>query len=187
MVHLFEAKPLYDIFDTRLTNLLKRYFRYGTKAGRVDKKLKTLLSDAIAKAYYAGAESAGMSYKDFNDEMSQQVDDFTYKQFEYLDKFIRDIKSALKDEGSRPAIFDRVHWWKQTVLSAKLLGESYVKAKELVRWELGYTEEHCDTCLELNGQVHPRNWFVEKGYIPKMPGAKMDCKGFQCDCKWAKV
>lgn len=187
IVHLMEAKPIYDVFDVRLTNLLKRYFKYGTKAGRVDKKAKTLLSDAITKAYYDGAKNAGMDPKNFNDEMSQEVDDLIFNQFQYLDNYVKDIKAARKDDSLRPNILDRVKWWYQTVQSAKILGESYYKQNENVRWELGMTEEHCDTCYSLNGGVHPRKWFIERGYIPKMPGAKMDCRGYLCDCRWVPV
>jgi hypothetical protein len=57
------------------------------------------------------------------------------------------------------------------------------KTSKMGTWEQGPTEEGCDTCGWLNGQRHTMNWYFSKGYIPRKPGASMDCGGYECLCK----
>ena len=181
IVHFTEARA---DFGARMTNIIKRYWKYGSRGGNIEVKLKKLVSDSLTTAYYEGAKAAGFDPKNFNDEMSQQVDDLIFEQFNYLTKFIADIKDAKENKDLQAKTLDRVKWWKQTILSAKFQGDAYANQNKVVTWHLGTTVEHCNTCVELDGQSHPIKWFVERNYIPGKPGAAMDCQGFQCDCKW---
>lgn len=55
--------------------------------------------------------------------------------------------------------------------------------KGLFQWVLGSTEKHCATCAKLaNGKFRPAKWYVQRGYIPRLPGASMECGGYNCDC-----
>lgn len=68
------------------------------------------------------------------------------------------------------------------------LNSIYAQAKMLAgrsvyEWVLGATEKHCSTCKRLaNGVFRKAKWYIERGYIPKMPGASMECGGYNCDC-----
>lgn len=59
----------------------------------------------------------------------------------------------------------------------------FAKKNQLLEWELGNTEKHCDSCLELNGTRHRASWYIGNNYIPRKPGAAMECGGYHCDCK----
>lgn len=52
----------------------------------------------------------------------------------------------------------------------------------MLTWHLGNTEKHCDTCRELDGNSHKISWYIDRNYIPRKPGAGMDCSGYNCDC-----
>jgi hypothetical protein len=56
------------------------------------------------------------------------------------------------------------------------------KGDEVLKWNLGNTEKHCATCLELNGKSHSASWYLENSFIPRQPGANLDCGGWNCDC-----
>lgn len=57
------------------------------------------------------------------------------------------------------------------------------KKNQALTWHLGNTEKHCDKCKELNGQTHKALWYLNRDYIPRKPGAAMDCGGYHCDCR----
>lgn len=62
--------------------------------------------------------------------------------------------------------------------AARMFGQ-----KGLLTWNLGATEKHCDTCLKLSkGKPHKAAWYISRNYIPRQPGASMDCGGYHCDC-----
>ncbi|MCR4308385.1 MAG: hypothetical protein NUV80_07590, partial [Candidatus Berkelbacteria bacterium] len=52
----------------------------------------------------------------------------------------------------------------------------------MLTWRLGQTEVHCTTCLELNGKKHKAQWYIDNDYIPRKPGANLECNGYNCDC-----
>lgn len=59
----------------------------------------------------------------------------------------------------------------------------WAKKNQLLTWGLGNTEKHCDSCLKLDGQSHRASWYIARDYIPRKPGAAMDCGGYHCDCR----
>jgi hypothetical protein len=69
-----------------------------------------------------------------------------------------------------------------TVLSIYNAAVLLAKKNQMLTWNLGETEKHCDTCLKLDGGSHRASWYIGHDYIPRKPGASMDCKGYNCDC-----
>ena len=65
-----------------------------------------------------------------------------------------------------------------------LYGEAKLRAmkNQMITWNLGNTEKHCDTCSKLAGKKHKISYLIQNNYIPRKPGAGMDCNGFNCDC-----
>ena len=69
-------------------------------------------------------------------------------------------------------------------------GLMYAQKNVVVEWELGDTEEHCETksgtigCLNLaNGPAHRISWYLSRDLIPRKNGAAMTCGGWRCDCR----
>ena len=60
-------------------------------------------------------------------------------------------------------------------------GKLFAAKNKLLTWVYGETE-HCETCEKLNGQRHRASWFVSRNYIPRQPGAAMECGGYRCMC-----
>ena len=55
------------------------------------------------------------------------------------------------------------------------------KKNQMLTWHYGDTD-HCDTCAKLDEQRHSAKWYVQRDYIPRKPGAAMDCGGYRCQC-----
>lgn len=58
----------------------------------------------------------------------------------------------------------------------------FAEKGKLLEWKLGNTEKHCVTCAKLNGTRHRASWYIANNYIPRQPGASMECGGYRCDC-----
>jgi len=58
----------------------------------------------------------------------------------------------------------------------------FAKKNQLLTWNLGNTEKHCQTCGKLDGTKHRASWYIGNDYIPRKPGANLDCGGYNCDC-----
>ena len=103
--------------------------------------------------------------------------------------FIDDLFLQIKNLRNEPD-FDFFSWvtgkadrYTSTVMSVYNGAALLAKKNQMLTWELGNTEKHCDTCLSLNGNSHRARWYIKYDYIPRKPGAGMDCNGYNCDCK----
>jgi hypothetical protein len=76
----------------------------------------------------------------------------------------------------------RLAMWAAALMVLRVQGLASAQADMMVTWKYGETE-HCDTCLNLNGQQHRLSWFTDKGFIPREPGsATLKCGGYNCQC-----
>jgi len=103
----------------------------------------------------------------------------------YINDLFQQIKELRNDKE-----FDYFTWatnkagrYTSTVLSVYNAAALMAKKNQILTWHLGNTEKHCDTCLALNGNSHRASWYIDHDYIPRKPGAAMDCGGYHCDCK----
>ena len=93
---------------------------------------------------------------------------------------------TLKDKrGDVDAIneaFARAEGYSSTLDSIYSQAMMWGAKNPVLTWHLGQTEKHCATCAKLDGKKHRASWFMDRGYIPKQPGASMECGGYNCDC-----
>lgn len=102
----------------------------------------------------------------------------------FVDGLFQQAKQLRKDKD-----FDAFAWataradgYTGTILAVYNAAVMFAKKNQMLVWHLGSTEQHCTTCASLNGKKHPAYWYIERDYIPRKPGAAMDCNGYNCDC-----
>jgi hypothetical protein len=107
------------------------------------------------------------------------------KQYEFVDKYYRDIIDAKIDGTSIEPLLSRASLWAQG------WNTSYENATSLIteheggreQWVLGATEEHCPECYALNGIVMRAQEWEALNLRPKNPpNDKLTCGGWRCDC-----
>lgn len=76
-------------------------------------------------------------------------------------------------------------WANKSLRAAYQLGRVSADRNGMYEWVLGATEEHCRTCLRLNGQRHRLVTWNRRGLLPG--SQQLECKGFNCDCRLVKT
>lgn len=98
---------------------------------------------------------------------------------QFMDMYRDYLSSARK-------IVDRIELWVNKGLARIYnLGLSSARENPLLGWQLGQTEEHCETCLAASRQVHRSRRWKEAGIQPKAD--TLLCGGFRCDCSFVPV
>lgn len=144
---------------------------------------RRLVKTAVEDAYFEGLKEGGVSPDEMDIEDAQNIDQLNLTQQEYVTAFVRAIRDAKGDRAAQRDILDnRIDLWTASIAAAGQAGLNSAKRNEMVTWHLGATEEHCSTCNQLDGQAHRRKWFDSRNYIPRKPGAAMDCGGWRCLC-----
>ena len=122
----------------------------------------------------------GLDMSDLSADDKRIISNWVSRQQFFVRQFITDAADAGRNDN---VIDARIGLWEQSLATLVILVVAAVKSDMIVTWQLGHTEKHCGTCLNLNGQRHRLSWFLDFGFIPREPGSKtLDCHGFNCDC-----
>lgn len=135
------------------------------------------LSSEGGKSYADGLRAGGGDGV-LSDDDQERVQNWLVDQIDYIDG----LADELYNQGADPGIVHvRAEMWVNKSLSEMFdAGRLAANPNRTYQWQLGQTEEHCDDCLRLNGQVHTMDAWTNSGFLPHAD--QLACKGFRCDC-----
>lgn len=172
-----------EYFESELTRMVTNVYE-GNLGGEFIDILANLISGQLTQAYeQAWADNNGEG--DLPDYLTESVESMILNQYDFVDQFYRDIVDARVDEEPIEPLLARVPLW------ANRWEEAYNTAILLItsneggnlEWQLGETEEHCETCSALNGIVARASEWEQLGVYPQSaPNEKLECGGWKCDC-----
>ena len=106
------------------------------------------------------------------------------QEFGLVEMLFQAAKELRKEDGFDyfPWVTARADGYTGTLQAVYNAAKMLAAKGKLLTWVLGNTEKHCATCLQLNGTRHRASWYIANNYIPRQPGAGMECGGYNCDC-----
>ncbi len=173
-----------DAFNRSIDNLVKRLYNGGDIGDFID-GMAELIQQQLTRAYNAAWRNSGEELP-LPDYLATALEDAILGQYDFVDGYAADIVQAAKDGAPIDPLLSRAELW------AAQYGTAYDEAARLIalengdnlKWELGATEQHCNSCASLDGVVAPAKLWEELGVHPKDgPNDKLDCGGWRCDCK----
>jgi hypothetical protein len=178
-------------FKTRLTSFAVEAFEGKMDKIDLQRAMRALLKQDASEVYIEGMIEGGFeSEEDARANMDEPdtsaIKDWYTTQSAFVGEFAKAAVAARTADdrtGAQQSIFNRCDLWAQSLDSLGGLGRASAQANKPGTWKLGKTEEHCETCAQLNGQRHRVKWFISRGYLPRQPGSEMlECGGWNCDC-----
>ena len=112
----------------------------------------------------------------------EQIDGWVATQLPYVRDFADAVVAARGDRAAQQQIEARIGLWVEALRILGQVAKASADANAMGTWVFGDTV-HCADCAKLNGQRHRVKWFIQKGWIPREPGAPMECGGWNCECK----
>ena len=174
----------YDYFLRTLIHSVHMVYD-GYMAGDFIDVMASLIQGQLTRAYQEGVQEAGLDIDEMTSEMHEELEKFILSEFDYVDRFYRDIVDARIDEQPVEPLLARAQLWANRyndVKNAAMRTVVLIKGGKLV-WRLGATEEHCVTCNALNGIVAFAKEWEASGYKPQSPpNPLLECKGWNCGC-----
>lgn len=182
-----------DDYDERLTSIVERA-KEGTLQEEINKDLNDTIAVIALLLLIKGLADGGVAYDELEEDERRDVDlirtVWIASQAEHIAGFaetldrLDDPKLAPEEREKLEAeVKQRIEFW--IASGVVLYGTAYANAQadQMGTWKYGDTE-HCDTCLNLNGQRHRLSWYMKNGYIPRQPGSEtLECKGYRCQCE----
>lgn len=174
-------------YEVELTSAVVAYFNGDASISRVRRAFTTSPREYARDTYVEGMSEGGLDESELDEEDELAIDAWIDVQIDHVEGFVefaKTIKSVPDEARSarQSAILDRVKLWVKELRDLGGKGRLRAKDGELAFWELGDTEDHCDSCLS-NSRLKPHRvkWWRDADRLPR--SKDLDCKGFNCDCR----
>ena len=173
-----------ETYDRQLWSYALELYRTGDGGAFLDKFI-TAIASQLTRAWNEGAREVGVDPKEMTDDDRAELKaiiDGEYDQIIKLAEAIMESRSGTLDEF-RQKFRSRIDLWVNRYTDVIGRARVYFGGKTRLKWTLGKTEEHCDSCLALDGIVAFAYEWELAGIKPKAPpNAMLSCGGWECDC-----
>lgn len=144
--------------------------------------VKRAFTDAYIAAAEIGYQEGGADLP-FDDETVAWLTGVQSQEFGYIEELFSRLKEEWEGLDPDAEAASRAEGYVNNLDS--IFSEATLRGSKniTVTWVLGSTEKHCKTCASLDGKKHRISWFLDRDYIPRKPGAAMECGGYNCDCQ----
>ncbi|MCP4263652.1 MAG: hypothetical protein GY774_40015 [Planctomycetes bacterium] len=171
-------------YHDEITQALINYLEKGGSVASHKNAFKRGMVYAFGEAFELGWLDAGREIP-FDSNAQAWLNARMEAELAHIDSVFVQAKELRKDDGDFfQWVTARADGYTSSVRAVYNAASMFAMKGKLLTWHLGETEEHCPTCEEvLNGTRHRASWYIARNYIPRQPGAGMDCGGYNCDCK----
>lgn len=168
-------------FEDAVENLFMAAIAGQMNRQRFGIRLRALIARFGRLAYQDGLEDGGVAAQDMTDEDRVEIAELTAEQSVYVtnvgDAIYQDNRVTEAEARGKPAM-----WFNKSIKPFYNAGRRSADRNGYYVFVFGNTEEHCNDCLRLNGQIHRlRDWLGNKRRMYPQSSA-LECNGFRCDC-----
>ena len=173
-----------ETYDRQLWSYALELYRTGDGGVFLDKFIEAIASQ-LTRAWNEGAREVGIDPKEMTDDDRAELKaiiDGEYDQVIKLAEAIMESRSGTLDEF-RQKFRSRIDLWVNRYTDVIGRARVYFGGKTRLKWTLGKTEEHCETCATLNGIVAFASEWEQAGIKPQSPpNGMLECGGWNCRC-----
>lgn len=180
------AIKTYDRYRSRLWGAMQRLWNGGRDANFLGSFARSI-DQQLTEAWNKGADSVGVAPDEMSQEDTNILDGIIRNENDFIQKLADDIQT-LKDGGGTDEQFQsqfgsRVDLWANRYIETENRARMQFGERQRFEWKLGQTEEHCQTCNDLNGIVAFGYEWEEARLHPQMPpNDLLICQGWRCSC-----
>lgn len=145
--------------------------------------LRALLRKFGTQAFRDGLVDGGVDTEALTNEEQASLNAMLAEQSKYVTQF-GDVLFHGDGISNLQADQKPILWFNKSIMPLYEAGRLAADANGLYEWQLGRTEEHCNTCLAADTQIHRLSEWHAKNIIPQ--GDHLECGGWHCDCKFMR-
>jgi len=183
-----------EMFDRQLWSYSLEFFRGEISDGEFEQLFIDAIENQLTRAWNEGADEVGVSIEDMTEDDLGILQGLITDEIGYLTGLGVDIIDAKEStsgmtEGEaldafRSQFRSRIDVWASKYGEMVNKSKAHFGGKTKLKWELGATEKHCETCEWLNGTVAYAYEWEQAGVYPGESGSSvLACGGWNCDCK----
>lgn len=172
-------------YNRALNSAVLEFYRGEMDAGEFIDEMIRLIEGQFRRAWNEGSRDVGVDPKDHTPEDDAILEEHINQETEHILDYAEAIEKAKIDGAPVAPLQARVSLWanryNEMVNAARM---HFGAEREYLKWKLGATEEHCETCAALDGIVATAEAWEESGFHPQgAPNDALECDGWYCDCR----
>jgi hypothetical protein len=174
----------YDYFLQQVERMVTHVYNNQLGGEFID-LMANLISGQLTQAFRQAWQEEEMD-GDLPPYLTDALEGMILSEYEHVDQFFRDIIDVRLAGGSIQPLLVRAQLW------ANRYTDALEQARHLItvetggneEWQLGETEEHCETCGALAGIVARASEWEQLAVHPQQPPNELlECGGWHCDCR----
>ena len=184
LIHELNAKT-YDYMLSHVDKYVRDLYNGNMSRDEFIDSMASLIEAQLRRAWNEGMRNNDLDpQKDMTDEWEQEYQNLVLDQFNYIESYADDILEGKENGAGVDQFRSRAQLWANRYNETVSISEVVTAGKgDKLQWALGATEEHCDTCLRLNGIVAYASEWEDLGVYPQnAPNELLECGGWRCDC-----
>ncbi len=138
----------------------------------------------LTRAWHEGAASIGIQPDELTPEEKTALETAITREWSQIHPFALAVEAGAKAKGGAlEPLLARAELW--GLRYQDVVNQARVKANTdpKLRWTLGQTRVHCDSCLRLEGKIKRSSAWDRAGVRPQNPkNDKLTCQGWRCLC-----
>ena len=174
-------------YERQLWSACLNFFRGDVDAFGFIDLFADNIQNQLTRAWNEGARSVGVEPKDMEQIDLEHLHGIIDSELNHVLGIAQDIEDAINDgmtiDQFRSRFRSRIDLWVNRYNEVINEARVYFGDEQKLVWQLGATEEHCETCSRLNGIVaYAREWDIANIKPQNPPNGKLECGGWNCDC-----
>jgi hypothetical protein len=175
----------YDSYYRQLWKRVKELYSMKIDRFQFESQLADIVQQQITRAYREALRDEGLDPNLVKTQYADNIQDIIVSEYERISNFAADIEIASHWEKGYEQFNVRTQLWANRYDDAynRAIADIATEQGAKMEWQLGATEQHCETCAALNGIVARASVWNELGMKPQQPpNTALECGGWQCDC-----
>ena len=134
----------------------------------------------LTNAWNEGMKIFGLKLEDMSGEEKIALQHVISTEYNYIDGLATAIEQNKESGGQMESVMSRADLWVQRWTETMNLSQTMAGADQPMEWVMGPTQNHCSSCLKLNGKVKRGSTWLENGIMPQ--SRDLECGGWKCQC-----
>lgn len=164
-----------------LTRDIRRLYNGEINTNLFVDNLAAYVERQLRRAWNEGMRANGLNPPgDMTDEWEAIYQQAVVDEYDYIERLAEQILEAKRNGASIDPFLRRAELWANRYTDIANRAKAITGGGNLFQWQLGATEEHCNDCLNRNGQIKTGlEWQAD--ILPQ--SHDLECGGWHCDCK----
>jgi hypothetical protein len=168
-----------DDYKQALRRAVQAFWNGTIERGQFVSQFRDSVELGLGRAWREGIAMFGFSVDDLTGQEFTELETDVVRTFPSVQVMAERVIANKAANGNLGPLTGFVNQqWGNRYEQFKIKGRAVAGKDRKAMWVLGIAE-HCRSCLKLAGKVRRWSWWIERGILPRVPGADyLECAGY---------